>query len=300
MTSYAASLTGSKGKILEPETITVGLKKVAPASSSEPNNSKQSMQTAGKASGKKGAPKLSKAQQIIADNKEKKGGAEFQKAAAHWSGAMKRFDELSSDEDRYTQAKSYLNGLNSASVVLLEGDINVYLLQSLLNQWLPFSKAGKKSEGYHIVALMWTLLCSISSSKAVLTKGVASVAIKLGSLLAIEDAVGGLAKPTSDQSLSFTFKFPVASGDLSIEMDQREFQLLYCGPYMDRHLDAKPDSRVSSFVPDGWQRKVLDELDADNSVFVVAPTSAGKTFISFYAMEKVLRADDDGVLVYVS
>jgi superfamily II RNA helicase len=53
-------------------------------------------------------------------------------------------------------------------------------------------------------------------------------------------------------------------------------------------------------VPDGWQRKVLDELDADNSVFVVAPTSAGKTFMSFYAMEKVLRADNDGILVYVA
>jgi ATP-dependent RNA helicase DDX60 len=33
---------------------------------------------------------------------------------------------------------------------------------------------------------------------------------------------------------------------------------------------------------------------------LTAPTSAGKTFISFYAMERVLRESDDGILIYVA
>ena len=32
----------------------------------------------------------------------------------------------------------------------------------------------------------------------------------------------------------------------------------------------------------------------------ISPTSAGKTFISFHAMERVLRDSDDGVVIYVA
>src|SRR6478609_12148537 len=62
----------------------------------------------------------------------------------------------------------------------------------------------------------------------------------------------------------------------------RLLQLEHGGPYMDRQFDSRPDARVQ-FEPDAWQRDVLDSIDANESVLVIAPTSAGRTFISFYA-----------------
>ncbi|GAA5961336.1 hypothetical protein JCM3765_004378 [Sporobolomyces pararoseus] len=86
-----------------------------------------------------------------------------------------------------------------------------------------------------------------------------------------------------------------------MEIDEHplEWQLRNLGEFMVRELDSKPDPRVD-FSPDAWQRDVLDKIDADESMLIVAPTSSGKTFISFAAMERVLRESDEGVVVYVA
>jgi ERCC4-related helicase len=62
---------------------------------------------------------------------------------------------------------------------------------------------------------------------------------------------------------------------------------------------GEADVRVKHFRPDPWQKQLLDNVDANRSSVVVAPTSAGKTFIQYYVMEKVLREDDSSVVVYV-
>ena len=86
---------------------------------------------------------------------------------------------------------------------------------------------------------------------------------------------------------------------MTIEETPVRWQLRLFGEYLDRSFDSRPDPRVT-FHPDAWQREVLDKIDRDESILVVAPTSAGKTFISFYAMEKVLRQGDSTVILYIA
>jgi ATP-dependent RNA helicase DDX60 len=307
MTTYAASLTGATGKALDAETITVGPKqlvkipdaKASKAQAPTKENIPPNKAAAAKKGTKKGAAGLSKKEQMIADNKERKGGNEADKAFTAWGTVRKDLDVLSNDQDRYLRTIEYLKGLDSTKTTHLEAEVNTYAFQSLLSWWADSAKSDKSSS-YHIVALIWTTVRTLCNITSPFSKEISQHATKVCILLDITNAITSFDASTLDRKLSFSFKYPANTQSLRIDMTQYEFQLNHCGPYMDRMLDAKPDARVSSFVPDGWQRDVLDQLDANKSVFVVAPTSAGKTFISFYAMEQVLRADNDGVLVYVA
>ncbi|XP_044537615.1 probable ATP-dependent RNA helicase DDX60 [Gracilinanus agilis] len=86
----------------------------------------------------------------------------------------------------------------------------------------------------------------------------------------------------------------------SVQMGAARFQLSYMGHYLFREERSDPDPRVSHFIPDTWQRELLDVVDNNESAVIVAPTSSGKTYVSYYCMEKILKTSDEGVVVYVS
>ncbi len=79
------------------------------------------------------------------------------------------------------------------------------------------------------------------------------------------------------------------------------FQLQHAGEAMEweKQPHNPHDSTRYGFMPDEWQREMIRVVDENKSMLVCAPTSSGKTFIGFYAIETVLRRSDSGVVVFV-
>jgi hypothetical protein len=78
------------------------------------------------------------------------------------------------------------------------------------------------------------------------------------------------------------------------------FQLEHMGHLLEHERPKEWDKRVKNFNPDLWQREMFDAVDRRQSALIVAPTSSGKTYACYYAMEEVLRESDDGIVIYVA
>ncbi|KAL9648214.1 hypothetical protein ABK040_009218 [Willaertia magna] len=85
---------------------------------------------------------------------------------------------------------------------------------------------------------------------------------------------------------------------LSSFKSKQENEKVLCEQYRQNEIHLKLISNLQ-FVPDKWQKKVLRHIHDDKSLLVSVPTSNGKTFISYYIAEKMLRESDDSVICYV-
>ena len=191
----------------------------------------------------------------------------------------------------------------------LDVEIRLYRIHLLLSRWIDEQDGESASvRDQYTLSIMRTVkeIYDRGSPNPTIATILSSVLVCLGF-----DGYASLLNHSSgedvtDRPLSFKFlkliksktKSPVHSF-MHITENPVVWQLRLFGEFMDRSMDSQPDIRVA-FEPDAWQREVLDCIDRNTSMLVVAPTSAGKTFISYYAMEKVLRESDDGILVYVA
>jgi hypothetical protein len=296
MTTYAASLTNAVGKSLEPEIITTGAK----PERKEIENSKSKTTPKPNPKGGKKAPSRKEAMLAqIAKDKNRKDEATSETVAQGWRLTCNNLEKEPTAMIRFQKAKQYLTSLNSEfKRSVLEAEVRLYLLNAQLSMWVAACKNNEKEKNQHIAALVYDSLSNISRLRRPITKTIASCLEKTIKELGLPKLP--IPAPEGDRALAFKFILTDISGlSLTIPTSINDFQLVHCGPYFDRSIDSAPDSRVP-FEPDAWQRKVLDEIDAKRSLLVVAPTSAGKTFISFYAMKQVLESPDDDILVYVA
>ena len=300
MQSYAASLTNAAGKALEPEAIMVSDLKASKtptikgSDNTGPINKKS--QGAKAQTNRKGAGKKAMLEDIAA-NKAVKDSESEDRVFAAWRTVRSNLESERSLQSKYDKIKTYLRDLPDQKRKVLEAEVNFHLLVILFNIYRTLRKStdsfSSKEELFGVLSLLWDTARKISMLDG-LTTTIASSLKEIITALHLPDP--GILNGAIDRKLACDPGVLILNdSDITANMDDRDFQLLHCGPYMDRNLDSAPDSRVP-FQPDGWQRRVLDALDAQKSVFVVAPTSAGKTFISFYAMEKILRSNDDNVL----
>ena len=304
MQSYAASLTNNIGKALEPELIIVpdakGIRAQAAKENDNTGAAKKKPTGAKASANRKGVGKRGIMDDIAATKAIKDSESEDRWLAA-WRTMRSKVDSERSLQSKYHKIEAYLRNLPDAKRKILEAEVQFHLLVILFELYRTLRKStdgqtaslASNEELFGVISLLWdtsrriatleNLTIAIAESLKAIIKTLNLPAPKIPSALI-------------DRKLAYDPGLLMPKGnEFAIDLEGRDFQFLHCGPYMDRNLDSAPDSRVS-FHPDGWQRRVLDDLDAGKSVFVVAPTSAGKTFISFYAMEKILRANNDDVL----
>ena len=211
---------------------------------------------------------------------------------------LKMIQSRTSRRLRFLDAQAYLKGLSNSKKDMIGNEIELFIIDILLDAYTAQYKSSDQllTDRLSLAALIFARVRSVAGSKE-LTRTSCTRLRDIIHVLRLPEFE--MPEPVLDRPLPFRCLQISDRNDLAVTLSAQDFQLLHCGPYFDRNLESSPDSRVI-FEPDRWQRAVLDELDLGNSIFVVAPTSSGKTFISFYAMEQVLRANNDNVLVYVA
>ncbi|KAL0571221.1 hypothetical protein V5O48_010744, partial [Marasmius crinis-equi] len=296
----AASLTGASGRMLHKVIIpSVGPKDTSRDSTRPSGNPRRDVAKVKTTGADKARAQI---QQEKIKNLERDAGAWLEKKI-HSLQALPPDERLSALADIKRSANS------NATFPPVATQLRVYEITLRITQWEALLTPQKiRNERDRLIVSLLLILKEIKSLGATVSEDCAKFLDQLCHATGLDSCSEILVPSTDKTRPGLPFKVPKLFHKkdgapyyplMKIDAPVAEWQLEHFGDYMDRSMESAPDGRVS-FEPDRWQRDILDAIDHHQSVLALAPTSAGKTFISFYAMEKVLRESDRGVVVYVA
>eukprot|EP01080_Neovahlkampfia_damariscottae_P000273 gene273-6688_t len=264
MQKYAASLSG--GKIVKREIITP----VINNSKTEEKNEKK-VQSGGKKKG--GKKQLSKKDQIIADNLKK----QLQKEINDINGKI--------DTILKFELEDSIKKLQNMCDQTTKDELYIVPLRKILQKCEEAFVASQGNEKLGMRLL--TALTDLCNLRNLLTVEDFEQIIKslkhLGFGNKVQDFINEYA--SSDIATKLRIEQSKVVGKYSFP----RFLFKFGGESMKRETESTIDPRVKDFAPDKWQVELLDIVDKKESCLVVAPTSSGKTFISYYCMENVMK-----------
>ncbi|NWI55493.1 DDX60 helicase, partial [Calyptomena viridis] len=236
----------------------------------------------------------SKAEVIVEENSRRLKTKEEKKEQEQWKAlSMTTVKKIKENQTvGINKLEKFLKTLKSKSVKF---DVEMTALSACLQVWKKHCREqGNKSKDLSkAVQVMRRIHILLEKYQDLLEEPHLQNLTKYLKLLGFENLACSLSGQTRESSNQKASKY-------AVEVGSSRFQLQYMDYYLLREERNDPDPRVQHFIPDTWQRELLDAVDNNESAVIVAPTSSGKTYASYYCMEKVLKMSNEGVVVYVA
>ncbi|XP_075050281.1 putative ATP-dependent RNA helicase DDX60 [Mixophyes fleayi] len=249
-----------------------------------------------KASGKKKEPQMKKKDQIIEDNLKKNKAKKENKEHEQWKVLAPSL-EKEIRGNFFCGIKRIETFIKSLQTPDVKYQAQLRALTIYVDIWLEECKAKSKDQRdiNIVVEIIKTIQGIMSNHQDMLQKEdqqqIATYLDKLGFENLACSLMSRELPSTNNENKDSRY---------AVQVGSVRFQMQYMGPHLLRDERTDPDTRVQHFIPDTWQRELLDVVDNNESAVIVAPTSSGKTYASYYCMEKVLKQSNEAIVVYVA